>query len=79
MIKLTYTFKGQYININDITFRRIWSEYDDVVLWDRYNKLNDEWKSVRNEHYEKLEMVYNKSIETNVNQEIEKILEFLKT
>lgn len=77
-IELTYPLKGQHIVINGNTFRRIWSEYDDIVLWDRYDDACNEWKKLNPEHCKKLELLYNKTIDDDTTHQLEKILEFLK-
>jgi hypothetical protein len=77
-VELIYPLVGQCIIINDTMFRRIWSEYNDIILWDRYDEKSCEWKNVKTEHRNKLELIYNKSIEDHLEVEINKIIEFLE-
>jgi hypothetical protein len=77
-VKLIHPLIGQCVIVNNVMFRRIWSEYNDIILWDRYDEKNDEWKKVKTDHQNKLELIYNKSIEDNLEVEINKIIEFLE-
>jgi len=77
-IEILTPFKGVYIEFNSIKFRRIWSEYDDIVLWDWYNDLKCEWKPLKSTDHEKLEHLYHDTLNKNTQKELSSLLEFLK-
>jgi hypothetical protein len=77
-IEILTPFKGVYIEFNNIKFRRIWSEYDDIVLWECYDDLKSEWKSVKANAHDKLERLYHNTLNNNTQKELSNLLEFLK-
>jgi hypothetical protein len=74
-IEILDPFKGVYVNINNRKFRRIWSEYDDIILWEYYDDVKSEWKPVNND---KLEILYNSTVNKNIQKELNDLLEVLK-
>jgi hypothetical protein len=77
-IEILNSFKGIYIEINNVKFRRIWSEYDDIILWDCYDHLKSEWRSVKIGAHGKLECFYQDTLNKNTQKELSSLLEFLK-
>jgi hypothetical protein len=74
-LEILNPFEGIYVKINDVNFRRIWSEYDDIIWWEYYDDVKTEWKPINNN---KLEALYNSTVNNNIQKEINDLLEILK-